>query len=430
MAEQLKEFANVTLTQANFSASDEYTVVTNNSTTQAVVKDISANITATGLDNTNVNIISGVATIGKGGKSTGFELIPQSGTLKLKVINALPTGKVQDYLLYTLGSSRTYHRAHALKVVETTFFPLIAGSSYAGSFTDNTTNISSVDNGGNSPQNDIVFYWQNDNFRYYYNYNGNNVTNFFKVSLNSAGAATSTWGSVNGSSYKSKAIDTVNDLYFWQHDASNVIVGKLSTATHEEVTVTGWTGAVNPTSYNMSSACNNIFFVKPSRASTTEIFYYNHLTGGSGKITGSYIQEGIMSVTYNAAEQRYYIITKENNATTNKMLYLNGNSLSGNHTATLVNSGNSVMGIISGARYIGSNSSGQFAYTSSGNRAQIGLATTSGITVQNTGTNYQYEDQAGGTFAKQATSEEIPANQADLSYSIALKMSGVEITGV
>ena len=430
MAEVLKEFANATLTQANFDANDAYTVLTNNSTTQVVVKDISAAVTATGLNNTNLGILSGVATIGEGGKSSGFELIPQSGTLKLKVTNTLPTGKVQDYKLYTLRTN-AYHRAHDLKAVETTFYPLKAGSSYVGSFADNEVDISSGDNGSSSPSSDIVFYYQNANFRYYFNHNGNNTTQFFKVSLNSLGASSSAWTTVNSSTYKHKAIDTVNDLYFWQHDATSVFVGKLSTGEDEQKTVTGWTGAVNPASYNKSSACNHIFFVQPTYQFTTAIYYYNNLTGKGGKITGSYLGDsatGLLSVTYNSAEQRYYIFTKAGSV--NKMVYLDGNSLSGDYTATLINSGNNVMSIIAAARYVGSNSSGQFAYTNSGNRAEIGLATTSGITVQYTGQYYQYEDQAGGTFAKQTTGVEIPASEADLSYSIALKVSGVEITGV
>ena len=420
MAEVLKEFANVALTGASFDSSGEYTVLTNNSTTQAVIKDINAGLTGV-LVNTNVALKQGLSTVASGGNSTGFELVPVSGVLKVKldpIPNAGVSSKVevfsvksnstQNYDVFQGGTASTY----ALK---STSSHIVTPSATATS----TASMSSQP----------VWYYKNNanTYVWYHNYDGNSTTQIWYATV--SGSSTGSFGAVDSSSYGYVAIDPVAGFAYKQLAQDSVKEFNLETGAVNTYSsaFSSVAGRGSPSSYNHAAACKGVFFCQPNSTYTDRIQYFDKATGNAGRINGTFLasSNGALGVTFNPTEGRYYILTKS--GTSSRLSYIDATTLSGNYTATSVGS-TSTISIHSSCWFVGGTETGLFGWRDPNGAPVIGKPSSTGVTTQ-TQFTFGYTLRAGaGPVLKAGTSSTVPA--VDMDIGINLKVSGVEITGV
>ena len=207
MAEVLKEFANVALTATNFNSSGEYTVLTNNSTTQAVIKDINATSTTANSVNSNIILTNGITTIATGGPSTGFELIPQSGTLKVEFKPTLSAGILRDHSLFHAASNSgaAAYLKHNLTKIESQNYPVIDGSTYVPAF----TNVATENTGppAFSHGTNVAWFFINkaETRAFHFIYDGNSTTQVYWCTYSSG--TFGTWTTFSLGSYQYPAID-------------------------------------------------------------------------------------------------------------------------------------------------------------------------------------------------------------------------------
>ena len=420
MAEQLKEFANVALTGASFDSSGEYTVLTNNSTTQAVIKDINAGVTGV-LATTNVAVKQGISTIASGGGSTGFELVPVSGVLKVKLDPIPNAGTSSSLEVFSVKNSSTQNRDVFQGGTEPTY-ALKSTSSHVVTPSATATSTASM---SGSP----VWYYKNNanTYVWYHNYDGNSITQLYRADV--SGSGTGSFSSIESTGYSYAAIDPVQGYAYKQMGTHEVKRFNLETGANNTYTnaFTGVTGAAQKSSYNRAAAVKGLFFCQPNSGFTDRIQYFNPATGATGRINGSFLcsSNGALGVTFNPTENRWYILTKSN--TSNTLSYVSGATLSGDYTATLVGTGK--VSIHSSCFFIGGTETGLFGWKDQSTGLPIiGKPTATGVTIQ---TQFTFDYNIfikSGPLLKAGASNTVPA--VDMDIGLNLKVSGVEITGV
>lgn len=406
MAEQLKEFKNVLLTEADFDANSEYSIVANDTTTQAVVKDMDIS-TVWPIRGANVGVHNGVSTVASTGVYSGFELIEKSGSLKIKLDPPLPTtASDYDHTAYYEVSSTSEIAGRSSAVNVSNYLPAPAARDYTLPLM--TTPVWFAINSAKDTA-------------YYHQYDGNSITRLHSAPI--TGGVIGAWVLESTTAYRHKTVDFVKQKIYWQTGVDSINVLNMATGAITAMTAfTGITGAIVPTSYAHSYAVNGIFFAQPSNAYTDRVQYYDTATGNTGRINGSFLahQHGYLSVCFNPTENRYYILTKSVGST--KLSYINGNALSGDYTATSVGDNLFSVGTIS--KFASGTATSQFLLQNSAGSTTFVTPSASGITVTHTGPTSNYT-HAGPVYAG-----EYAFTAADISVGINLKVSGVEITGV
>ena len=419
MAEQLKEFANVALTGASFDSSGEYTVLTNNSTTQAVIKDINAGVTGV-LAKTNVAVKQGISTVASGGNSTGFELVPVSGVLKVKLDPIPNAGTSSTVEVFTVRGSTTQNR----DVFQGGTDPTYALKSTSSHIVTPSATATSTGTMSGQP----VWYYKNNanTYVWFHKYDGNSTTQLYRADV--SGSGTGSFSSIESTSYSYAAIDPVQGYAYKQMGTYEVKRFNLETGANNTYTnaFQGVTGAAQKSSYNRAAAVKGLFFCQPNSGFTDRIQYFNPATGATGRINGSFLcgSNGSLGVTFNPTENRWYILTKS--GTNSTLSYVSGATLSGNYTATLVGTGK--VSIHSSCFFIGGTETGLFGWTDQTGKTLIGKPTATGVTVQ---TQFAFDYSVyvnSGPVLKAGASNTVPA--VDMDIGLNLKVSGVEITGV
>ena len=450
MAEQLKEFANVALTATNFNSSGEYTVLTNNSTTQAVIKDVNATSTTANSLDSNIILTNGISTIATGGPSTGFELIPQSGTLKVEFEPTLSAGILRDHSLFHAtrqDESTSAHYKHSLTKLESQNYPVIEGSTYVAAFTNSgTLNVGSAVY-QNSTNVGWFFINKAETRAFHFIYDGNSVTQVYWCTYSSG--TYGTWTTFSLGSYQYPAIDPETEKFYVQQGTNAVRVYDLNAS--NPVTYTEFSSAFTgmsptpsaPSSYAHTASVNGVFFTLPRTSYDDRVQYFDPVTGNRGVITRDtnnyYIAaQGFMAVCYNPTEKNYYIITKSNEYY--KMYFFNvdgvDGALSGDYTSTyLENHSGGHTTFIGNNRFGHGTSDGHFVLSMNANRARItkpksnnGGSGSYGTQVH-TATAVSYYPVSGPILSKRSTGTNVPLSQLK-PIGLNVKVSGVEITGV
>ena len=434
MAEQLKEFANVALTAASFDSSGEYNILTNNSTTQAVIKDIDA-VAGTNVTNSNIKIKNGISTIATGGLSSGSEIIPVSRSVKLSLDPIPSAGTSKTFKAYTL-SSQAYQNYvdHELVQVSGNTYPMISGTSYVNSFTNGSeiamTNVMIT--------NSSFFFIDTAGTRAWHcRWDGNSdwqlryaaVTSGVGTSSVTIGSWVNATSSLGISSYMCPTFDPDNNKFYFQqnfHRLYEVNMTTLAVTTHGGA-FTGITGNAAQSTYNVGAFSNGFYFANQTNQ-VNQLVYTNPVTGKKGRIyRGSTFLIGAnhcLAVCYNPTDKNYYITTTDGGGYMN-LNYVTEAELNagGNHTPTFV--GQFQLGH-NNMNHMGSSNIGYQTYTDTSSRVVIVQPTTSGYTTINTYTNSTLT-YSSATIVTTASSA-VPLNQITAEMSI--KVSGVEITGV
>ena len=438
MAEVLKEFANVALTATNFNSSGEYTVLTNNSTTQAVIKDINATSTTANSVDSNIILTNGITTIATGGPSTGFELIPQSGTLKVEFNPTLSAGVIRDNSLFMATNSNKFLK-HISTNIEGQNYPVISGTTYVAAFTDDST----PDTGPAAFVDDQVAWFfinKAETRAFYFHYDGNEGTQVYWCTYSSG--TFGSWTSLGLGTIQYAALDPETEKIMVHTGQNSVRVYDL--ADNSYVDYASAFTSMSPTpqapsTYANAATVNGIFFTQPNNSYDDRVQYFDPVTGNRGVITRNtnnyYIDNnGFMAVCYNPTEKKYYIITKF--VGNYRMYYFSvDGALSGNYTSTYLENQSGGHLTFSNSRWGHGTSDGRFVTANNQRKAVISKPTIvndgSGAygTVLQTATTVSNLIVNGPVLSKRATSNSIPLTQLK-PIGLKVKVSGVEITGV
>lgn len=446
MAEVLKEFANVALTATNFNSSGEYTVLTNNSTTQAVIKDINATSTTANSVDSNIILTNGITTIATGGPSAGFELIPQSGTLKVEFNPTLSAGVLRDHSLFHAANNNgaAAYIKHNLTKIESQNYPVIDGTTYVPAFTNVATENTGPATYGTT---DVAWFFINkaETRAFYFVYNGNNTTNVSWCTYSSG--TFGSWTDLSLGSYQYAALDPETEKMMVHTGQNSMRVYDLAGTPSYVDYPTAFTGMsptpANKSSYAHSASVNGIFFTLPVSTYDDRVQYFDPATGNRGVITrdtSNYLigANGFMAVCYNPTEKNYYIITKSNESY--KMYFFNvdgvNGALSGDYTSTYIESqSGGHTNFIGNNRWGHGTTDGHFVFSMQDNKARItkphAVNDGSGVygTVVHTATTPSNYPIAGPVLSKRSTGTTIPLTQLK-PIGLKVKVSGVEITGV
>jgi len=437
MAEQLKEYVNTTLTISDFSADSDYTIIANNSTTQAVVKDIQSTPKGT-MTNSNIAISNGASTILTGGGATGFELVPQSGTLKLKLTPVPDAGSLQAMTIISYPAGGATYSTTAIKIESTKAnYSTKSGSTYtSGTSASVTSDIITMSGlAWMVPSADGSKAWA-------FFYDGNSTTYLRWAPRDSnSGNITGGWNNVSTDSYNYATYDVATNKCYIARTSNVLRQWDMNTGIQSNLTTIlfqGIAGDTNPSSYCHSFVHNGYFFCQKTSSFTDRVFYYHLATGIQGRINGTFYatSNGLLSVTYNSEEKRWYIITKSGSATL--CSYVDGAALSGNPTAIAAGTTGSngyyvataggAQDIYSSTRWMDS-ANGHFIWAdvSSSRFATIGKPSITGMaTILKT--DKILIDNLGPTFMSVGDVTATPLTELDIELD--LKVSGVEITGV
>ena len=434
MAEQLKEFANLAITAASFDSNGEYNILTTNSTTQAVIKDIAATA-GTNVTNSNIQIKNGVSLVATGGASSGSEIVPVSRSVKLSLNPAASAGVSKTIKAYTLSQTdAAYSVHHTLVQVSGNTYPMIAGTSYVNSFTTG----GEVSSNRNVTGNSVFFFIDTAGTRAWTcHWDGNSAwTLKYAAVVSGLGTSTlnlSTYTTINSAigmtSYHSPTFDPMNNKFYFQLNASTLREVNMVTlaVTNHTSAFTGITGNQSPSTYNVGAWSNGFYFGSQDNQ-TNQIKYTNPVTGKKGRIyKGSTFLIGAyhaMAVCYNPTDKNYYISTTNGNGSM-RLNYVTEAELNagGDHTPTFVGQfslGHDNMG------WMGSSDIGLQTYTDTSNMVVITKPTINGYTTQHTATRGT-ENYASAMLINTASAN-VPLNQ--ITAEMTLKVSGVEITGV
>ena len=446
MAEVLKEFANVALTATNFNSSGEYTVLTNNSTTQAVIKDINATSTTANSVDSNIILTNGITTIATGGPSTGFELIPQSGTLKVQFNPTLSAGILRDHSLFHAASNNgaAAYLKHNLTKTESQNYPVIDGSTYVPAFTNVATENTGPATYGTA---NVAWFFINkaETQAFVFVYDGNSTTNVSWCTYSSG--TFGSWTDLGLGSYNYAALDPETEKMMLHTGTNSVRVWDLVGTPSYVDYPNAFTGMsptpANKSSYAHSASVNGIFFTLPRTSYDNRVQYFDPATGNRGVITRNTVNylianNGFLAVCYNPTEKNYYILTKA--STGYKMYFFNvdgvDGALSGDYTSTYIetNSGGHT-NFSSTNRWGHGTTDGHFVFSMQDNKARItkphAVNDGSGSygTVVHTATTASNYPIAGPVLSKRSTGATIPLTQLK-PIGLKVKVSGVEITGV
>jgi len=298
MGDKLKEFFSGTLTTANIVSGNKLQLITNNATTQAVVKDIqiesSSGFQTIGLYNGEVKIDDGVNSL------AGSELVEVSKTLEYRLTPAVPT-------TYTVTGYEFFYPTSNTVIKYNNSLTGVSGLNGYSLNVDLLTSAPDII----VPHNNMSYIFRYTNSIFYYIYtDGNSTTTVYRSTSFSLNNIPS-WNTINTTSYSFPTIDVQGGKIYWV-DGQTYRVHTMSTNITDSVTHTNRFPA-SASSFNRSYYCNGYVFTIISSSYTSSIYFLKVSDSSTGQLTLATAlysnSHSIFSVSYNTAENMFYFIT-------------------------------------------------------------------------------------------------------------------------
>ena len=471
MADNLKVFKDGIIDGSSIQNNNEIVLIDNDSTTQAVVKDVvvksSVTPTLASGDPATVELYAGETKLGDYKSLTGSAIIDTNEKLYYKLT---PTPVVSGN--YEFRSTGNKVRAWingtsniALNAVspsltkpnlnyDHTFSDAdIIRNRFDATFTDLTSTGS--DSLSVPSMNNPVFYYASPDLSrvWYFYYDGNSTTYLYSApSSDNSGVPTSSWRSEPNSSYAYAAFDLNNNKISMNGNNNTLYVFDATTTS---LIVSQPISFNSASTYSSSAACNNKFFWHRS-SGVSSIRYVDV----NDVIAGSYVTRSIsfptnipsgnyqkFAVTYNPSEDRYYFIIGYGSSN-NEYFYftINGSIINSNSNVTVNpvyssditeklpngwNSSNFIIGDSYGHIFV---RNGQ---NTAWDKVKFSGGTGTSANTDGSGTVVtSYEDSSVSTIsgwyeAENGTVDQTsPVTINDLKTSVKVRVSGIEITGV
>lgn len=339
MAERLKEFYSGTLTAADIVNGNEWVIIANGATSQAVVKDVVVNVNKVPLlfdgSAAGVSLKNNGYKIGRNVTMTGYEIVDTNAVLKFELETA-PTATL------------TYEKADSsvlgyYGVVGTTTIEKVTGGlsnlthtnpPYSVALTDlaliqkyfdaaETTYPLSL----SYPQHTVPYMnspnwvYMTATHAYYFYYDGNSTTLIYRADV--TGGVVGAWTNIQGSGHSYPAIDHEGQKIYWVTSTTLYEYDMVTLAT----TNLGATGRGATSSYTSAGFCNGAFFWFSSNSDSTSLHFWRRDLNTFGtlilNVTMGFSSYMSVGVAYNPDEDRYYFDLGY--STNRRVYYISGN---------------------------------------------------------------------------------------------------------
>ncbi|WP_067097955.1 hypothetical protein [Marinomonas atlantica] len=452
MKERLKEFFNGTFTGSDLTGTnnDEWVIIENDATTQAVVRDVIVDPlnqpVLTDGTGAAVALVNGALTIANNQDLIGSEIIETNGSLKYK-LTVDPNG---DVILFDVIKHPFVTGSTVLDYKMTLGDPdgfcsdLLSYSltlNDQGALTQqyfNTQYTTPVDTLFTSMPNVSNPKWVflTYKYAYYFNYDGNSITKLYRADI--TGITIGSWSVVSEDVYAFKALDVDNNAVWWVDQNKDLYKYDLEKGTQEFVAYLDSTLPATTSTYTCSGACNGLFILCLSNSYTSNLYFYDSNSGEQGALSlstsFSVSNYSNLAVTYNKNEDKYYIFV--GSGTDFYTYYLNGSPTNGDTAIYIAYNMNTFMpnGLYSNSNHIQGNNKGELFVVNGSqipekvkiaNNAATSIETVSGVTPYGkTGWYEAVLKQSGGNELQ------APVQPSDLEINLTCKVSGVEIKEV
>ncbi len=365
MAERLKVFQNKTFTAADIVNDDEFTLIANDATTQAVVKSIEVTPDVVPLDDegraVSLSLFNGEMPIGQMKTAEGLEIVDTGATLKVK-LGKVP-GLTVDYAHNTEGfqsywkngglatrvagkdpititpqnyaMKEGFSNADKLQLVQETFGQAARPDNYNFDSTTETP----VDS---YSTNNHRWLWYGETYAYAFYTDSNSVQQINRWALDENGQITGSMTNALARSYAPMGLDLENGIVYYYENSGNT-VEKLDLNTGVFSQVSSGSYGSNCSSFTVGAYCNGYFFWVQSSANNGEIQFCNVSTGACGKLVaaGQVSNYPRLLVAYNPVEDEWvFMIGYDSNG---QIFYLTG-AITDNATPTLLGSFPTLLG--------------------------------------------------------------------------------------
>jgi hypothetical protein len=319
VTKQPKVFFNGTLTAADLTGNDTWTLFTNDATTTSVIESVTIDETVGPFDASGVtataSFINDTIDIGKTVNLAGTEIAAPSTSLTIKLDTPFTPNNAKNY---SGGVSEVMVVSSTLIAAKTNSESLsLTGGSYGSSLTNAELIVKYFDAtyDGVSVQTDGAFsvpsmagprwYYSIGDRAYYFYCDGNSTTELLHATITNGTVAT--WGSASSSSYSYLALDLGSGKAY---RANGGRIYERDLATNTETTIKS-SGALTTSSYSTAGAANGVFFYVPSSSYTSQFNYYDTNTSEYGYFSvpaNFYLSSNShLGVCYNPDENKFYL---------------------------------------------------------------------------------------------------------------------------
>jgi hypothetical protein len=320
-----KVFFNGTLTSADLTGNDTWTVFVNDADTTSVIEQITVDNLIGPFDNEGDSVagdfINDSVTLEKTVNLAGSEITAPNTSLTIKLDSAVQLTQAtyasegsKQVLIGNTNTVRIFSQSETVDVdegnyaLQLTTDELIVKHFDANSTGVVTENIYIAPSVMNNPR----WYFSCGDYAYYYGHDGNNNTNFYFANI-AADGTHSSWFQTTNRSYAPHALDIGAKKVYSVH--SNVIY-QHDLETNVETVLTNSHGRGAPTTYPVAGAANGVIFWTRGNSYTNQIHYFdtNNNTVGSLNVSTYWASnDQYLGVTYNPVDNKFYIIIGYNN---------------------------------------------------------------------------------------------------------------------
>jgi len=326
MADKLKVFKNGTLTSADISGAnnDEFILINNAATTQAVVKDIAVSTPISSF--TSMKLYNDGFNLGDFQDATGSEIIDSSAQLKVKFT---PAPTMSEYTYYPNGY-KYYTLKDSLNGAKFTVTDAVVktkASNYVDTlptalagvqkYIDNTLTTTNVVAASTSTQIQSMSnpHWylesSNGSILWYLYYDGNSTTYLYYT--NATNGVGTSWNTMQTTSYRNYQPDMANNRILYVDSSGRILSYDIDTTAGSSLyDISTHSGA--PSTYSGGICyCNGLYFYhQVGSFFGTQTYVFDPVTNIVSDILGD-VSFGastypVFSVAYNASEDRYYAI--------------------------------------------------------------------------------------------------------------------------
>jgi hypothetical protein len=315
-----KVFFNGTLTAADLTGLDTFTLFTNNATTTSVIESVTVDETV-GLFDINgavvtASFVNDGTDIGDVIDLGGSEITAPSTSLTIKLDTPLVLKNfdyyaegTKDVMCVSSSNVSINELSHAGVIHQDTYATIpttteLIVNNFYPSF--NGVRVQSNDTQSVPSMIEPRWYYSTGNHAYYFFCDGNSNTRLYHATI-TAGTV-GAWSIVDDSNYAYKALDLGKKKVFYTYNGE-FYQCDLTTNTVSQLGASDIAEAIS--SNSTAGAANGVFFYVPTAGDTNSVHYYdtNDGTYGSINFADSYsiTTNSHLGVCYNPAENKFYL---------------------------------------------------------------------------------------------------------------------------
>jgi hypothetical protein len=322
VTKQPKVFFNGTLTAADLTGNDTWTLFTNDATTTSVIEAvlIDGSVTFSNADGESASgtFINDTIALGKTENLAGSEITAPSTSLTIKLDTPLVAGGATHYpegnqtLVIDSSNSAKFYTYSDVAFTTKSNYPLVSieEDELIAKYFDPTFDGTRTTSFGSitvPSMSNSSWYYSTGNHAYYFYTDGNAQTRLYHATI--TGGTFGAWSYAVNQTYSYMALDlSVNKAFYSK--SGDVFEWDLATNNGNVLgnSVSGFRGS---STYTTAGAANGVFFHVPNSSYTSNFSYYdtNDDTYGSLNLPASFgsSNNSFLGACYNPDENKFYL---------------------------------------------------------------------------------------------------------------------------